>query len=198
MAIVTLVSGGVDSTLMSVMAQEEGVTLFPLFIDYGQLGSTKEWSTCQQLHRQLGLPPVIRMDLSGFGKTIPSGITNAALRINEDAFLPGRNLLFILAGAAYAYKVHASSVAIGFLDPQQHLFPDQTREFADACETMIEKMLGTPINVLTPLIEMSKSDVLAIAHSRGVEGTYSCHAGGDSPCGVCVACKEIANAKEGR
>ena len=33
--IVTLVSGGIDSTLMSMMAQEEGIALFPLFIDYG-------------------------------------------------------------------------------------------------------------------------------------------------------------------
>ncbi len=43
MQIVTLVSGGVDSTLMSLMAQEEGVTLFPLFVDYGQLGAEREW-----------------------------------------------------------------------------------------------------------------------------------------------------------
>ena len=35
MGIVTLVSGGFDSTLMSLMAHEEGATLFPLFIDYG-------------------------------------------------------------------------------------------------------------------------------------------------------------------
>ena len=50
MGIVTLVSGGVDSTLMSLMAQEEGVTLFPLFVDYGQLGAAKELDACKRLH----------------------------------------------------------------------------------------------------------------------------------------------------
>lgn len=198
MGIVTLVSGGHDSTLMSLMAQEEGIDLFPLFVDYGQLAATREWEACKRLHEKHGLPSVTRMDLSGFGKTIPSGITNSHLRINDDAFLPGRNLLLVLAGAAYAFKVQANGVAIGLLDPSQHLFPDQTREFAEACETMIEMAMGKHIRVLTPLIEFSKRDVLAMARSRGLRETYSCHAGGDFPCGICVACVEIINAEKRR
>jgi len=194
--IVTLVSGGFDSTLMSLMAQEEGVELFPLFVDYGQLGADKEWEACKLLHEKHGLPSVTRMDLSGFGKIIPSGITDPRLRINEDAFLPGRNLLFVLAGAAHAFKVQANGVALGLLDPAQHLFPDQTLEFAEACEAMIETAMGRRIRVLTPLIEFSKSDVLAMAEARGLTGTYSCHAGGETPCGVCVACVEITSAEK--
>jgi 7-cyano-7-deazaguanine synthase len=198
MGIVTLVSGGIDSTLMSLMAQEEGIELFPLFVDYGQLSAAKEWEACRRLHEIYGLPPVTRMDLSGFGKTIPSGITDRRLRINEDAFLPGRNLLLMLAGAAYAFKVQANCIGLGLLDPAQHLFPDQTREFADACETMIEAATGRRIKVLTPLIEFSKSDVLAAARARGLSDTYSCHSGRDEPCGVCVACVEIMNAEKRR
>lgn len=196
MGIVTLVSGGFDSTLMSLMAQEEGVALFPLFVDYGQLGAAKEWQACKQLHEKHNLPEVTRMDLSGFGKTIPSGLTDPKLRINEDAFLPGRNLLFVLAGAAHAFKVQAESVALGLLDPVDHLFPDQTKRFVEECENMIETAMGRRISILTPLIECSKSDVLTMARARGLQDTYSCHAGGDTPCGVCVACVEIASAEE--
>ncbi len=198
MGIVTLVSGGFDSTLMTLMAHEEGATLFPLFVDYGQLGLNKEWATCQSLHIQFGLPQATYIDLSGFGKTIPSGLTDSKLRINEDAFLPGRNLLFVLAGAAHAFKVKASSIALGLLDPADHLFPDQTLEFVEECERMIETAMGKRISVLTPLIEFSKSDVLAMARVRGLTNAYSCHAGGDVPCGACVACVEIANAEERR
>ena len=108
MGIVSLVSGGFDSTLMSLIAQDEGVELFPLFVDYGQLGANKEWAACQRLHEQFGLPQVTRMNLSGFGKTIPSGLTDPSLRVNEDAFLPGRNLLFAVAGAAHAFTVGAN------------------------------------------------------------------------------------------
>jgi 7-cyano-7-deazaguanine synthase len=81
MSIVTLVSGGLDSTLMSLLAHEEGVGLAPLFIDYGQLGATREWQACKLLHERHGLPPVIRMDVAGFGKVVPSGITNTEMRI---------------------------------------------------------------------------------------------------------------------
>lgn len=198
MGIVTLVSGGIDSTLMSLMAQEERVRLFPLFIDYGQISASREWEACRSLHKEYGLPNVIRMDMSGFGKTIPSGITSPVLRIYEDAFLPGRNLLFVLAGAAYAFKVQANSIALGLLNPSQHLFPDQTRDFIQACEAMIETAMGKKIRVLTPLIEFTKRDILALAHARGLRGTYSCHAGGDIPCGKCIACMEISDAEEGR
>lgn len=196
MGIVTLVSGGIDSTLMSLMAKEEGVTLFPLFVDYGQLGAAKEWDACRCLHDKYGLPSVTRMDVSGFGKTIPSGITDPSLRINEDAFLPGRNLLFVLAGAAHSFKVQADSIALGLLNPAQHMFPDQTKEFIQASETIIATAMGKRIRVLTPLSEFTKCDVLAMARARGLSDTYSCHAGGDTPCGVCVSCVEITNAKK--
>ena len=163
MGIVTLVSGGLDSTLMSLMAHEEGLTLFPLFVNYGQRAASKEWEACKRLHEIYKLPEVTRMDLSGFGKVIPSGLTDSTLRISEDAFLPGRNLLFALAGAAYAVKVQADAIALGLLDPTYHLFPDQTRDFVDACEKTIKIALGQHIKVLTPLMGFSKSDVLASA-----------------------------------
>ena len=195
MGIVTLVSGGIDSTLMSLMAYEVDATLFPLFIDYGQLGVNKEWEACQRLHKKFNLPPVTRMDLSGFGKIITSGLTDSKLRVNEDAFLPGRNLLFVLAGAAHAFKVQANSIAIGLLNPANRLFPDQTTEFLQEAEKIVETAMGRRIRVLTPLIHFSKTDILVMASERRITDTYSCHSGGEEPCGVCIACVEIANAK---
>ena len=78
----------------------KGPHCFPSLLITGNLEYTKEWAACQRLHEQFGLPPVTYMDLSGFGKTVPSGLTDSSLRINEDAFLPGRNLLFVLAGGS--------------------------------------------------------------------------------------------------
>jgi 7-cyano-7-deazaguanine synthase len=196
MSIVTLVSGGIDSTLMSLMAHEEGIVINPLFVDYGQLSSNREWNACEQLHERYGLPLVKRMDVSGFGRIVPSGITDPTMRINEDAFLPGRNLLLLLCGAAYAYSVQADGVAIGLLNPEDCLFPDQTLDFLRKTEDMIETAMKKRITVLAPLIEFTKADILSLATARGLQDTYSCHAGGNEPCGKCVACIEIANAKE--
>jgi len=193
MSLVILASGGIDSTLMSLMAHEEGVVIHPLFIDYGQLAAVKEWDAVRHSYAKHQLPRPIRMDLSGYGQVIPSGITNRDMRISEDAFLPGRNMLMVLAGAGYAYRLSAHGVAIGLLSSETHLFPDQTEDFLRTCETTLESALGRRIAVVAPLFHMTKKDVLVMARERELTTAYSCHAGGDTACGECVSCKEIQN-----
>lgn len=196
MSFVSLVSGGLDSTLIGVMAKEEGVVHFPLFIDYGQRAARKEWETCKIVHNSLGLPAPTRMDLSGFGQVIASGLTREALNIKDDAFTPGRNLMFLLMGSAYAYQQGVSSVSIGLLAEEFSLFPDQKPGFVARAESAISAAMGRQIKVLTPLIEFGKADVVRLAQAKGVTGTYSCHAGNSAPCGRCIACLEFQFDKE--
>ncbi|WHZ11954.1 MAG: Queuosine Biosynthesis QueC ATPase [Burkholderiaceae bacterium] len=191
MSFVSLVSGGLDSTLIGVMAKEEGVTHFPLFIDYGQRAARKEWETCKLVHEALGLPVPVRMDLSGFGRVIASGLTREELDIKADAFTPGRNLMFLLMGSAYAYQQGASAVAIGLLAEEFSQFPDQKLQFVMQAEANIATAMGRQIKVLTPLIEFGKADVVRLAQAKGITGTYSCHTGNSEPCGRCIACLEF-------
>lgn len=194
MGLVTLVSGGLDSTLMSLLARKDGVTLYPLFIDYGQLCAVREWRACKSVHARHKLPTPRRMDLRGFGKVIRSGLTDRRLRINEDAFLPGRNMLFVLAGASYAHQIGASGVAIGLLSDEQRIFPDQTQAFLKSCEAAIAVAMGRGIKIVAPLMSFTKRDVLSLARKEILGGTYSCHAGGPKPCGRCVSCAEVKRA----
>lgn len=191
MSFVNLVSGGLDSTLIGVMAKEERIEHFPLFIDYGQRAASKEWATCLAVHKQLGLPDPTRMDLSGFGRLIVSGLTNSELDVKGEAFTPGRNLMFLLMGSAYAYQLGASSVAIGLLSEQFSLFPDQRSEFIAQAESTIGTAMGRRTKVLTPLFDFGKVDVVRLAQEKGVSGTYSCHTGGAMPCGHCISCLEF-------
>lgn len=195
MSIVTLVSGGIDSSLVALLAKKEGVIQHPLFIDYGQLGRERELSACRTIHSAYGLPEPVVMNLSGFGETISSGITDRKKDIFADAFLPGRNLLFLLAGGAYAYQTNANAVAIGLLNEETHLFPDQTRQFLIQAEAMISFCMGRTIRIIAPLLSFYKSDVIRLAQQYGLIGTYSCHSGLDDPCGVCVSCKELLSAQ---
>jgi len=197
MSLVTLVSGGLDSTLMAIMAQEEGLAQFPLFIDYGQICRNQEWNACLTVHSKFGLPRPVMMNLRGFGQLIPSGLTKHGMRVNEDAFLPGRNLLFLLAGCAYAYKTKSNAVAIGLLSEESHLFPDQTSGFVKSTEALIDLAMGYDIRIITPLMSFTKHDVLEMAKKKGIDGTYSCHAGTIPPCGVCVSCQEAKRAQIG-
>jgi 7-cyano-7-deazaguanine synthase len=188
---VNLVSGGLDSTLIGMMASENQIDHYPLFIDYGQRAARMEWETCKAVHNHLGLPAPTKMDLSGFGRVIASGLTSKQLHVKEDAFTPGRNLMFLLMGSAYAYQLGVSSVAIGLLAEQFSLFPDQRSLFLSKAESAIESAMGRHIRVLTPLIEFGKADVVRLANAKGVSGTYSCHIGDAQPCGRCIACLEF-------
>ena len=115
MGIVTLVSGGLDSTLMAVLAREANVQQFPLFVNYGQRALRQELAACRRSLQSNHLPKPAVMNVAGFGALIRSGLTDRRLHTFHDAFTPGRNLLFLLLGAAYAYEVQADAVSIGLL-----------------------------------------------------------------------------------
>jgi 7-cyano-7-deazaguanine synthase len=191
MSIVTLVSGGLDSTLVAKLAQEEGLRQYPLFIDYGQRSRHQELAACRRAMIELNLPEPKVANLSGFGELIRSGLTDHNLNIVEDAFTPGRNMLFLLTAAAYAYQIDADAVSIGLLHESTSLFPDQTAAFLHDAEAIIRRCMGRSIRVLAPLADFHKADVVALAKLKGIQNTYSCHLGGEEPCGECIACNEF-------
>lgn len=196
MSLVTLTSGGLDSTLMAFLIKQEGLTQYPLFIDYGQRNKKWEFEACRRNFAKYGLPPPVVANLAGFGQLIPSGLTSNDKRVFEDAFLPCRNLLFLLTGAAFAYSKRANGVAIGLLTEEQALFPDQTKAFLDQAKDLLARSLDREISIVAPFIHLTKSQIYEEASKHGITGTYSCHLGGDSPCGKCIACREYGFLEE--
>lgn len=191
MSIVTLVSGGLDSTLVALLTLETGIEQHPLFVDYGQRARDRELSACQRSMTRLGLPAPQVAGLGGYGTLIRSGLTDPELHAVEDAFTPGRNMLFLLVAAAFAYQTGADAVAVGLLHEDDSLFPDQTVAFLEQAEGVLATCMGRSIKVLAPLSGFHKRDVVALAKSKGIYGTYSCHLGGEQPCGTCIACREF-------
>ncbi len=191
MSLVLLVSGGLDSSVMSLLANKEGLATFPLFVDYGQRSAKLEWSACLQFHRGHRLPRPERMDLQGFGRLIKTGLTSSNLDVRDHAFVPGRNLLFLLAGSAYAQQIGAAGVGIGLLREETHIFPDQTKAFLASAQDLFCEVLGRRIRMVAPLMGLDKRDVIRAARILKVQGTYSCHCGGRTPCGRCIACREF-------
>lgn len=197
MKVVTLVSGGLDSTVMAVLAKQEGLEQIPIFINYGQRNLEREKAACLVNLARHGLPQPKVIDVPGYGTGFPCGLTDEAKHIVKDVFLPGRNLLFLLCAAGVAQQHNADAMAIGFLDEKLSLFPDQRRDFADEAGRLLSSIMMKPLQVLTPLISMSKAEVVSMAAELGVTQTYSCHKGTAIPCGECVACREY-DAVEGR
>lgn len=190
MSVVTLLSGGMDSCLMSVLAMEAGVEQRPIFIDYGQINLRNELLAVRCHVAKFGLPVCTEIDVSGFGATISSGLTDKSKHIVDEAFLPGRNLLFLLMASSFAVQNECKSVSIGLLREDTAIFPDQTDDFLASAEYTISKALGEKVEIVAPLRHFYKGDVVEMAQLRGIS-SYSCHRGDDKPCGVCISCKEF-------
>ena len=105
--------------------------------------------------------------------------------------------LVVVAGdAVVAFQLGVSSVAIGLLAQKFSLFPDQRSPFLYQAELAIASAMGRQIKMLTPLIDFGKEDVVRLADSKGITGTYSCHTGDSEACGQCIACLEFQFDKE--
>jgi 7-cyano-7-deazaguanine synthase len=195
MKTVSLVSGGIDSLVMSKLIAEQKQELFPIFIDYGQLAREKEWAACQKVFAESNLPSPIKVDLNGYGKIMPTGITDLSKQIHDQAFLPGRNLLFLVVASSYANYKGAKKVAIGLLSEKYHLFPDQTGRFIVNANIAVNEALNDNIAIVTPLINFTKNEVIELArhYDLPIEKTYSCHLGRDTYCGKCISCLELLN-----
>ena len=191
MRAVVLASGGLDSTLLTLLASEEGYDVFPLFVDYGQLAASAELNHCTAAMSNNELPSPIIADLKGFGKLVPSGLTNADLNVVDQAFTPGRNSLFLLSAASYAATIGAKTIMIGLLDEKYHLFSDQTKDYLEKAESFLSLAVGQAISIKAPLMAFSKQEVIAMSEAKGIGQTYSCHVGSAIPCGECIACKEF-------
>jgi 7-cyano-7-deazaguanine synthase len=50
---------------------------------------------------------------------------------------------------------------------------------------------GNPIEIVTPLIELKKTEIIELGNQLGVpwEQTWSCYAGGEKACGICDSCR---------
>ncbi len=192
MRAVVLSSGGLDSSVLMLMMKREGIEIWPLHVNYGQISESQEWQASRKICAHLNVALPERIDLSDLGR-IQSGLTSGDPL--GSVFYPARNLLLLTLGASFAYSKRIDTVAIGLIS--NAVFPDQTRTFVNAAETAISESIGHPMSVLAPLLALDKRDIIKLARTYGlpIESTYSCHAGGLSVCGLCAACTERQNAE---
>ncbi len=120
------------------------------------------------------------------GKSVPNGTSP-----DEAVELPGRNLLLIAKAAVYAASLGAEAVALGPL--KGNPFSDAKPPFFKVMAEAIRQSLGCDIAILTPLIQMTKVEVLKRSEGIPLELTFSCIAPEDGlHCGKCNKCAERA------
>jgi 7-cyano-7-deazaguanine synthase len=206
-AAVCLLSGGLDSSTCLAIAREESFACYCLSFDYGQRHQI-EMDAAARVAKQLGAAEhrVVRFDLRSFGgSALTSDIAVPKDRDESQmsagipiTYVPARNTIFLSFALAYAEVVGAAAIFIGVNAIDYSGYPDCRPEFIAAFENLanLATQAGvegkTKIRIHTPLIHMSKADIVRRAVALGVDLslTHSCY--DPSPegraCGHCDSC----------
>ena len=197
-----LFSGGLDSTTVLHHAISEGYECIGLTIDYNQRHKY-EIQTSKDYLQKLQLNGFIfNIDLTQIGG---SALTDNNISVPTSkvdgipvTYVPARNTIFLSVAAAYAEKLNINNIFIGVNQIDYSGYPDCRPEFIKSFSKMIN--LGTKagvdgdkLNIYTPLIDMSKSEIIKYGYSLGVDysQTVSCYQLDDKgrACGICDSCK---------
>jgi 7-cyano-7-deazaguanine synthase len=202
---VVLLSGGMDSTTVAAIALSRGFDAHALTFRYGQRHKV-EVEAARRVADRLGIRRhvVLDIDLRAFGGSALTGdlelpkdtpIDEIGHRI-PSTYVPARNTIFLAFALGWSEVLGAFDIFLGANALDYSGYPDCRPEFYRAAmETLrLGSKLGTeydvPIHVVTPLIELSKAEIVRLALRIGapLQLTWSCYSAGPSPCGRCDSC----------
>jgi 7-cyano-7-deazaguanine synthase len=203
---VLLLSGGLDSTTLLALARSEGYAIHALSFRYGQRHSA-ELAAARKIaaHYDVVQHVVTDIDLRVFGgSALTADIEVPKDRVVDDAipvtYVPARNTIFLSFALAWAEVLGASDIFIGVNALDYSGYPDCRPEFIAAFQEMARLATragveggAAPVAIRTPLIELSKKDIIRLGLSLGVDYsmTTSCYDPTDDgeACGRCDACQ---------
>lgn len=201
---VVLVSGGLDSATVLAMAVAQGYECHALSFDYGQRHRA-ELAAAEHVVHSLGVAShrTVTLDLGSLGG---SALTDAAIAVPETGlaegipvtYVPARNTVFLAYALAWAEVLKAGHIFIGVNAVDYSGYPDCRPAFIEAFERMANLATkagveGKSLTVHTPLIDLSKADIIRKGLENGVNyaltvSCYQANVAGEA-CGRCDSCR---------
>lgn len=205
MKAVLLVSGGLDSTTCLAIAREQDFDLYALTINYGQrhdheLNSAKMVVDFYSIQDH----SIIDIDLRQFGGSaltdqidVPKNRDPSEMVDIPATYVPARNTVFLSLALAWAETLGSSDIFIGVNALDYSGYPDCRPEYISSFERTANLATkagatGSTFKIHTPLINMTKSDIIKTGIKLGVDYslTSSCYDPNENgdPCGNCDSC----------
>ena len=198
-----LLSGGLDSSVVLSVCQDKGYDIYAISFDYGQRHKVElEYAKFQATFFNCISHEVFKMEFYG-GSALTDDIKVPKNRdshsMSKDipvTYVPSRNIVFLSFASGYAECHDIDNIFIGVNAIDYSGYPDCRKNFIDNFEKLINKstkkgLEGSKFKIITPLINLSKKDIIKLGHKNGVDFsmTSSCY----SPqlkknCGVCDSC----------
>ncbi len=205
---VVLLSGGLDSATVLAVAQADGFTAHALSFRYGQRHGV-ELDAAARLAAAMGVAEhlVLDLDLRAIGGSaltasipVPKGRDLSAVdNAIPVTYVPARNTIFLSLALAWAETLSAPAIYIGVNALDYSGYPDCRPEYIEAFTRLANLATAAGVSgrqrteVRTPLIRLSKSEIIRLGGRLGVDyaTTSSCYdPGADGrPCRACDACQ---------
>ncbi|WP_433971370.1 7-cyano-7-deazaguanine synthase QueC [Tunturiibacter lichenicola] len=204
---VVLFSGGLDSTTVLTIAISEGYDVYALSFDYGQTHKSElEAATRIAMRLGVGRHVILKIDLRAFGGSaltddieIPKNRSIESMGEGIPAtYVPARNTVFLSLGLAWAEAIDAGHIFIGVNALDYSGYPDCRPEFIEAFQRLANLATkagtesGVKFEVHTPLIAMTKKEIIQAGLALGVDYSITSTCYDPSPageaCGQCDAC----------
>ena len=202
-----LLSGGLDSATVLALCRAQGLLCHALSFHYGQRHAV-ELQAAARVAQALGAAShrVSRIDLGGIGGSaltgqgeVPKGRTDVEIGDGIPVtYVPARNTLFVAHALAVAEILGAERIALGINVLDSSGYPDCRPEWLRAMQEVARLgtrvgVEGRPVELLAPLVGMTKADIIRAGAALGVDYglTHSCYdpAPDGSACGGCDSCQ---------
>jgi 7-cyano-7-deazaguanine synthase len=197
---VILVSGGLDSAVTASIAAE-AAELAMLHVNYGQKTEERELAAFTAIADYFKVEKRLVADMRYMkaigGSTLTSSSEDVPCGDLEregvpSTYVPFRNAQLLGVAVGWAEAIGAASIYIGAVEEDSSGYPDCRAAFFEAYERMIEQGTRpeTCIKIVTPLIDMKKSEIVAKGIELGTPfgNTWSCYCGSTLACGQCDSC----------
>lgn len=201
---VVLLSGGLDSATCLAIARSQCFACHCLSFDYGQRHRA-ELHAAARVAAALGAAEhrILKLDLAQFGG---SALTDTRIAVPTDGvqpgipvtYVPARNTIMLSFALAWAEVLESRDIFVGVNAVDYSGYPDCRPEYIAAFEHMANLATkagveGTPLSLHTPLIDLSKADIIRSGAALGVDYglTVSCYQANQDgrACGVCDSCR---------
>ncbi|WP_416694148.1 7-cyano-7-deazaguanine synthase QueC [Candidatus Pseudothioglobus sp. Uisw_050_01] len=200
---IVLLSGGLDSTTVLAIAKAHDFKCYALSFDYGQKQSS-ELESAKTIAKQSKVVEhrIMKISLADIGG---SALTDDKIDVPKYSksdeipvtYVPARNTIFLSFALAWAEVIDCQKIYIGVNALDYSGYPDCRPEFIKAFEDMAnlatkQSVEGEKIEIKTPLISMTKAEIIHKGLSLGVDysQTISCYLANSNgeACGECDAC----------
>ncbi len=199
---VVLLSGGMDSATCLALAVRAGRPVDALTVDYGQRHG-RELLAARRLARRFRVRAHHEVHLP-LGRLVRSALTRADAPLPHrpsaripPTYVPARNTVLLAVALGYAESHRLERIYFGANAVDYSGYPDCRPAFVRAFNALARRAIRSPreggvsIRVVAPLLYRSKAEIVRLGRRLGVpwELTWSCYAGGRTPCGRCDACR---------